>query len=357
MQGSTFGQFAMMPLFVLFIEEYGWRLAYALLASLALTCIVPAFLLLRRLKPGSDDIPSEPSEKDDGEGGKGYSKVEREDEEDIPTEKGGIVLSSSSRSVETAKKEDDPIQDGNNDGGAHFGGSYTTTFKEKVCKLCSSYQFVAIGVAFFICGVTTTGFLETHLVALVVQDGGMSNFIAALSFSVLSAFNGAGMILSGHLSDRMSREYLLAIIFMVRALIYLMLLLTFPTPGGMASLFVFSIIFGLVDYSVIPPTIGLVNAYVPQMVGFAVGMLLMCHSAGAALGAAAGDGYLRAPQTTTGLCLAVPSCASLLASRASVPNQPLLQVANPAKKLLLYRESTVFLFLCLWWRCCIRYVL
>jgi MFS family permease len=294
--GSTFGQFAMMPLFVLFIEEYGWRLAYALLASLALTCIVPAFLLLRRLKPGSDDISSEPSEKDDGEGGKGYSKVEREDEEDIPAEKGGIVLSPSSRSLETAKNEDDPIQDGtiviaagdacreddNND------GSYSTTFKEKVCKLCSSYQFVAVGVAFFICGVTTTGFLETHLVALVVQDGGMSNFIAAIAFSVLSACNGAGMILSGHLSDRMSREYLLAIIFMVRALIYLMLLLTFPTPGGMASLFVFAVIFGLVDYSVIPPTIGLVNAYVPEMVGFAVGVLLMCHSAGAAVGAASG---------------------------------------------------------------------
>jgi MFS family permease len=301
--GSTFGQFAMMPLFVLFIGEYGWRLAYILLASLALFCIIPSFLLLRRIKTGSPPpLQLEASEKEHNEGGSNYAKVEREEQVDIPPEEDGIALAPTSpSSLALEKNKEDPnlavavgeIESGSGDsagaaGAGHSGTQATTTFKEKVCKLCSSYSFVAVGVAFFICGVTTTGFLETHLVALVVQDGGMSSLIAAISFSVLSACNGAGMILSGHLSDRVSKEYLLAVIFIVRAMTYLMLLLTFPTPGGMVSLFVFAAVFGLVDYSVIPPTIGLVNAYVPEMVGFAVGVLLMCHSAGAAVGAAAG---------------------------------------------------------------------
>ena len=95
----------------------------------------------------------------------------------------------------------------------------------------------------------------------------------------------------------------------------------------MASLFMFSIIFGLVDYSVFP-TVGM-NAYVPQMVDFAVGMLLMCLRRGGAA-RLPGDGYLRAPQTATGL-LAVPSVHPL-ASRASVPASH-CWVANPAKAL------------------------
>lgn len=289
--GSTFGQFALTPLFVLFIRAYGWRLAYILLAAMATLTIIPTVWLLstvttgKSLPAGSEDPANKEEETADLPMGEGdapqplsIQSPQQDSNIDIATiEVGDVDI-----------KAEGTGGDKNDVSKAKEPSPLNVTFKDKVCKLVSSYRFVAIGTAFFICGITTTGFLETHLIALVVEDGGMSSLIAALSFSVLSACNGAGMVISGHLTDRISKEYLLSGIFLIRAMTYIMLLFTFPNPGGLTSLFVFAAVFGFVDYSVIPPTVALVNSYVPEMVGFAVGILLMCHSAGAAVGAAAG---------------------------------------------------------------------
>ena len=295
--GSTFGHFAMTPLFLLFIRAYNWRLAFVLLAALGILIIVPTLLLLSKVKPG-EGLPS----------------VSRTESTGVPVSESVSELSPG----EDAGEDASPEAHNSIDKKFHHDGAISEeqtevapsqlTLPRKLYLLLSSYPFVAIGVAFFICGVTTTGFIETHMIALVVEDGRKDSMIAAISFSVLSACNGVGMIISGYLSNHMSREYLLAWIFMVRAVSYIVLLLTFPDPGGLTSLFVFATVFGFVDYSVIPPTVSLVNSYVPGMVGFAVGILLMCHSAGAAVGAAAGGWIF---DSTNSYDYALLSCAVL----------------------------------------------
>ena len=137
--------------------------------------------------------------------------------------------------------------------------------------------------AVFICGVTTTGFLETHLVALVVENG-LSLYYGGLAFSVISACNGIALVIAGYMTDAFDKRLLLATIFAVRAGIYVVLLLAFDSSEPVAVLFVFSVVFGVVDYSVIPPVVSLVKAHYPHIVGLAMGLLLSLHSGGSGWG-------------------------------------------------------------------------
>ena len=73
----------------------------------------------------------------------------------------------------------------------------------------------------------------------------------ATAFSVLSAFNGVGMAAAGYLSDYYSRTVLLAAIFTLRGLAYILLLFVKDRVGLMC----FAALFGLVDYSVVPPVV------------------------------------------------------------------------------------------------------
>ena len=62
--------------------------------------------------------------------------------------------------------------------------------------LFRSRAFWALTLSFTICGVTTTGFVESHIIALATHRG-MSATDGAVGFGVLSACNGLGMIAAG----------------------------------------------------------------------------------------------------------------------------------------------------------------
>jgi hypothetical protein len=64
-------------------------------------------------------------------------------------------------------------------------------------------------------------------------------------------------VLTHYPTDRYSRPALLCVIFIVRAFSYLLVSAT----SSSASLFLFSMLFGLVDYSVVPPTVSLVRTH------------------------------------------------------------------------------------------------
>jgi len=54
-------------------------------------------------------------------------------------------------------------------------------------------------------------------------------------------------------------------------------------------LWIFPVYFGIVGYSVVPPTIALCQNYFPLLVESAMGIPLLLHSLGAALGSALGE--------------------------------------------------------------------
>ncbi|MFT5485920.1 MAG: MFS family permease [Paracoccaceae bacterium] len=143
-------------------------------------------------------------------------------------------------------------------------------------------------VGFMICGFTTTGVIEVHLIPYAISCG-FPRFESATALGVLSAFNMAGMILAGYLADKVNRPLLLGSIYFFRALTFLILM---NITGNQELLFLFAILFGIFDYSAMPVLASIVSTHIGVgVMGLTLGLLFAGHSAGAAAGAFLG-GYL-----------------------------------------------------------------
>jgi predicted MFS family arabinose efflux permease len=137
--------------------------------------------------------------------------------------------------------------------------------------------------SFLICGFTTTGVIETHLLPFA-SFCGFPPIPSATAYGVLSLINLVGMIAAGWLSDRVNRPVLLAAIYLARALTFILL---GNLPGtSVEMLFVFAILFGAVDYATVPVTASLVASHVGiKVMGLAMGMISAGHAIGGAMGA------------------------------------------------------------------------
>lgn len=143
--------------------------------------------------------------------------------------------------------------------------------------------------SFLICGFTTTGVIETHLLPFA-SFCGFPPVPSATAYGVLSLVNLFAMIGAGWLTDRFNRPMLLGAIYLLRALTFILL----ANLQGMSieMLFAFAIFFGAVDYATVPVTASLVSSHVGlKVMGLAMGMISAGHAMGGALGAFSG-GYL-----------------------------------------------------------------
>jgi len=195
--------------------------------------------------------------------------------------------------------------------------------------LLRSRGFWVLAAPFFICGLTTTGFVDTHLIPLA-QDRGISSATAGAAVALLAAANVTGILASGPLADRVDNRLLLAGLYGMRGLSFVALYLL----AGGPALIGFALLFGLVDFSTVAPTQWLAARYVePRTVGLAFGCLTAIHQLGSAIGAwlpglafdATGsyDEVLVVAAIVLGVasatCLVLPRPARLLAMPAPEP--------------------------------------
>jgi MFS family permease len=147
--------------------------------------------------------------------------------------------------------------------------------------LLRSRAFWVLGAPFFVCGLTTTGLVDTHLIPLA-QDRGIGSATTGLAVALLAAANVTGILASGPLADRIDNRLLLAGLYGTRGLSFVAL---YFLTGGPA-LIAFALLFGLVDFSTVAPTQWLAARYVePRTVGLAFGCLNAIHQLGSAIGA------------------------------------------------------------------------
>lgn len=141
--------------------------------------------------------------------------------------------------------------------------------------------FHALFWSYLICGFTSSGAIETHLLPFAAFCG-FPPVPSATAYGLLSLVNLGGMIAAGWLTDRVNRPLLLGSIYVLRALTYIILA---NLPGtSIDMLFLFAVLFGMVDYATVPVTASLTASHVGlPVMGQAMGMI----SAGHALGAAA----------------------------------------------------------------------
>ena len=163
----------------------------------------------------------------------------------------------------------------------------TPDWKQQISLLLSSPVFHLLFWSYLICGYTTSGVIETHLMPYA-SFCGFKPVPSATAYGVLSAVNLVGMILVGWLTDKMNRPLLLGMIYVIRGLSFWLLL---NVGSSYETLIIFAIIFGIVDYSTVPVTASLLASHLGlKILGFSMGLLTAGHQIGAAIGASLG-GY------------------------------------------------------------------
>jgi MFS family permease len=136
--------------------------------------------------------------------------------------------------------------------------------------------------SYVICGFTTSGVIEVHMLPYAAACG-FAPMDSAAAYGVLSAVNLGGMVLSGWLTDRMSRPLLLGLIYVLRGLAFILLIWA---ARDITLFFVFAVVFGLFDYSTVPVTASLAASHLGlRSLGLTMGLLSAGHSLGAAAGA------------------------------------------------------------------------
>ncbi|CAA9565624.1 MAG: transporter, putative [uncultured Truepera sp.] len=235
--GMAAGQFVLVPTSLVLINTLGWRGAMLALGGFGVLVVFPLLLLLLRSTP--EAIGARPY----GEGETHNAQLNKFSVEAQPP----------------------PTDAGSPNLRAVFG----------------SRAFWGLALPFFICGVTTTGMIDTHLVPFA-HDHGFNTGVAGTAVALLAAFNIVGTLVSGPLADRFDNRRILGALYFTRAL-SLLLLLAVDQPG---LLFAFGVTFGLVDFAVLAPVNVLTSRYFHgQSIGFMFGVLSLFHQVGSAVGA------------------------------------------------------------------------
>jgi sugar phosphate permease len=232
--GFGAGQLLLVPTALLVVSLAGWRAT--LLAGAALLAAVVAPVLWRRLRDRPEDVGLEPI--------------------------GGAVAPGAGAPGADGVTAADPAAVG-------------------LRGLARSRGFWSLALPFFVCGITTTGFVDTHLIPLA-QDRGIPSGSTGLAVALLAAANVTGILASGPLADRVDNRLLLAALYGTRGVSFVVLAVLVSGP----ALVGFAMLFGLVDFSVVAPTQSLAARYVePRTVGLAFGCLNAVHQLGSAVGA------------------------------------------------------------------------
>ncbi len=221
--GGAAGQLILLPAFAAFMERYGWRTAYFWSGAAVLFIAVPIFLLFFRDDPPEVARGEQPRE---GEGGRPHP----------------------------------------------------------LARIAREVNFWWLIGSFGICGFTTAGLIETHLIPYA-EEIHIDTFTAATAFGTLGAFNALGTLISGAISDRWGHKRLLGWIYVGRA-VSLFFLMFVSDP---VMLFVFAVAFGLVDFATVPPTTALSTTLFGNRSGGTVfGLVFLSHQIGSAAGTYAG---------------------------------------------------------------------
>jgi MFS family permease len=175
---------------------------------------------------------------------------------------------------------------------------------------------------FFICGASTNGLIQIHLIPMCA-DFGIPTVQAAGLLAAMGIFDFIGTIASGWLSDRYDNRWLLFWYYGLRGLS----LLALPfTDFSFYGLSLFAVFYGLDWIATVPPTVRLTaQKFGPERAGLVFGWIFAGHQLGAATAAfgagfsrTALDSYLPAFFVAGALCI-VASLVVLTISRHPRP--------------------------------------
>jgi MFS family permease len=235
------GQLVFLPLLASITEHLGWRIALSLICAM-LGVAALAVLMLMRDRPG--DLGLRPF------GDKGTEPLPAPPPANAPIMAAAL--------------------------GALADASKTRTFW-------------ILFATFFICGASTNGLVQVHLIPMCL-DFGIPQVQAAGLLAAMGVFDFFGTIVSGWLSDRYDNRWLLFWYYGLRGLSLLMLPFTDFSFYGLS---LFAMFYGLDWIATVPPTVRLTaQRFGAERANLVFGWVFAGHQAGAAF-AAFGAGLSR----------------------------------------------------------------
>ncbi|OAI07301.1 MFS transporter [Methylomonas methanica] len=154
-------------------------------------------------------------------------------------------------------------------------------------KVVVQGPFWLLAISFAICGFTTSGLFQTHLIPHGIEHG-FNEMTMAMSLGLMGATDIVGTLLSGWLCDRFNHRNLLASYYALRGIS----LLSLPYVETTEQLMLFSVVYGLNWLSTVPVTSALTaDLFGKRNVGVVFGWICCAHQFGAA-SASYSAGYL-----------------------------------------------------------------
>jgi MFS family permease len=235
------GQLVFLPLLATLTDHYGWRIA------LALVCVmlgVAAFAVLMIMRDRPSDLGLRP-----------FGDVSTEPLSAPPPNNAPIMAAAL--------------------------GTLRDAAKVRV--------FWILFATFFICGASTNGLVQVHLIPMCL-DFGIPQVQAASLLAAMGIFDFFGTIASGWLSDRYDNRWLLFWYYGLRGLSLLFLPYTDFSFYGLS---LFAMFYGLDWIATVPPTVRLTaQRFGPERANLVFGWIFAGHQLGAAT-AAFGAGLSR----------------------------------------------------------------
>lgn len=170
-------------------------------------------------------------------------------------------------------------------------------------------QFWLLAFSFGICGFTTSGLFQTHLIPHGIEHG-FTEMTMAVSLGLMGATDIIGTILSGWLCDRFGKRWPLASYYTLRG----MSLMLLPYVESTGQLMAFSAVYGLNWLSTVPATSALTaDLFGKQNVGVVFGWICFGHQVGAAF-ASYGASYLHSLAGNYTMAFVTPGLFALVAT-------------------------------------------
>ena len=268
------GQLLFLPLLASLTDRFGWRIGLSFICVLLAISAVVVFMVLR-------DRPSDLGLRPYGDNGT--------QAEPLPAPSTAPVMAAALGTLRDASK---------------------------------SGVFWVLFATFFVCGASTNGLVQVHLIPMCL-DYGIPQVEAASLLAAMGIFDFFGTIGSGWLSDRFDNRFLLFWYYGLRGLS----LVALPfTDFSFYGLSLFAMFYGLDWIATVPPTVRLTaQRFGPERANLVFGWIFAGHQIGAAA-AAFGAGlsrtllasYLPAFFAAGALCL-IASAMVLTLSRQPKP--------------------------------------
>ena len=141
-----------------------------------------------------------------------------------------------------------------------------------------SFNLLTIG--FFVCGFHVT-FVATHLPAFLVDEN-LPSWLGSWALALIGLFNVIGTLYFGFLGDRMSKKNLLALIYALRSILFLVFIIL---PKNEITVLLFAAMLGVLWLSTVPLTSGIIGVvFGPFYMSMLYGIAFLSHQIGSFLG-------------------------------------------------------------------------